>query len=247
MRTIALSNLSILSTSLFRGPRAAWERAQAAGFDALKINPLRGWTARRIRKARIPVVAFEAPWRFSFLESLSWAKQGEVRALLIDPLLFGYQGADRRAREYARSFPDIVGVDCPPDYIGDFVSVEETDAQKRPNPVALLNSQVPILFDTWHIRGYSDHENLLLALKEKGRIKAIDVQSRELTDWILLLKNSTVGPLVRQLAVLSSLPQEVSASVELHPFHIKPLAKYFEMSREEVLAAIQYSVRYALK
>jgi hypothetical protein len=249
MRKIALSNLSILGTSLLKGPKAAWKVAQDAGFDALKINPLWRWEAQTILDAEIPVTAFEAPWRASFVESFEWGRTtGEWRAILMDPLLFGYDRAMERCRRYHSYFGTrgAIAVDSP---WADFflvarglTSALETDHKKY--PLERIQQEKKIVFDTWHMRGYAPHQPVFPGYK-KEHVVAIDVQTRDIEEWYDFI-DSQDCLLARQLKTLAETPETVSAALEIHPLQLKQLGLAFNRPPAYVLRRIRNNIRYYL-
>jgi hypothetical protein len=242
-RKIALSNLSILGTSLAGGPTKAWALAQSAGFDALKVNPIRGWDASGLLKADVPVTAFEAPWRYSFSDTLRWVLEtNEWRALLMDPILFGYQ-AVHKVKEFAEKLdPEVIAVDCE-EILGRHAQwALETDATKY-GLFKVLNAR-RLLFDTWHMREYAPgmptYEGFDLC-----QIVAIDVQTRDLLEWQAFLERQPCL-LLKQLVVLRDTPETVSAALEVHPVHLKKLAQVRGEKTIETLKALQQRVRECL-
>jgi hypothetical protein len=253
MRHIALSNLSILKTSFFRGPEAAWEIAQAAGFSALKVNPLRGatrtreWTGKRLRDAGVLVTAFEAPWRESFEETLIWAvKTGEKRALLIDPVLFGYQSALYRLDTYPEAYPEarIVTVDWPRSCFvpQEWIRAIETDAQKL--SLVELHAKNHLVFDTWHLRGFHPGSPTYPNF-DPEKVVAIDVQTRDVDEWLAFI-DDVPCLLSRQLSILSRTPDTVSAALEIHPVHLGALAKRAGLSVPETLRELRVRIEESL-
>jgi hypothetical protein len=253
-RVIALSNLSLGTTSIFGGPKAAWEAAQNAGFDAMKINPLRFWGAERIQNAGIKVSAFEAPWRYSFQESVNWAfKNGERSALLMDPLLFGYDPYKKKISAYQGIFADstIVAVDWPwPTLPSTWRHALETDAEKYLLQKVLDAPQV--LFDTWHMRGYTTgnyHGSPSPVYEEfdVDKVVAIDVQTRDVDEWLDFLEGSLTCLLRRQLEILAQTASTVSAALEIHPLHLHIISKVRDESRNQTLEALMRKIRTVLR
>lgn len=243
MKTLALSNLSLLPGSLLRGPEWAWNEARHAGFHALKVNPLYGWDASVLRRTSVPVSAFQAPWRFSFIDSvINLVKNGDIIGFVADIFFFGPL-ANSRAEMYGNAFEDAVGVDCPESYCGRFTRVRETEYAKWPDP---LSGNGFVCLDTWHIRSYPDHETLISKLVESEKIAAVDIQTRDYAEFRAFL-NEQPTTLGRQLDMLKWLPDTVSVSVELLPQHIGRLMKDFSMTRSEVLHLVQNRIQMAIK
>jgi hypothetical protein len=275
-RTIALSNLSILGTSLLGGPEAAWNMAWEAGFDALKVNPLRGWNVRHLALAGVPVTAFEAPWRNSFKGTLRWAwRTGEWRALLIDPLFFGYRPALERVADccfYFSSLP-TPGVICVDGHRvmgvmrkrgqseGGLRWAIETDANKlwidSVCPEPWCKHKTFVVLDTWHMRdwartprsSFSDKDELAtlryIIEYPVTEIVAIDVQTRNPAEWLTFLQGE--GSLLgEQLTLLSELPETVSAALEIHPAHLKKLSKWLKVPPDVCLEILQKRIRATL-
>lgn len=241
-RQIGLSNLSLLPWSIFWGPEKTWAVAREAGFDGLKVNPLRGWHGVKIHHAEIPVLAFEAPWRNSFKESLGALLQGDVMGFVADTVFFG-SGADERAMFYKCAFPQAIGVDCPPHYRLSINFVRETDFQKWPG---ILDTNTPVCLDTWHIRNYQSSIDIFGRLINSGRIKTIDVQIKNYTEVRNFLAQRETT-LEWQLSQLARLPQSVNASLELLPQHLWKLQREFSLTRNEILHYLQARIRQCLK
>lgn len=245
-RQIALSNLSLLPGSLFRGPEETWQTAREAGFDGMKINPLRRWDVTEIRDADIPVLAFEGPWRnpYSFKKSFQVLLKGDVMGFVADTVLFGKR-ADRRARLYAQDFPEAIGVDCPPHYGQNPNFVRETDFQKWPD-ILDTDTPTPVCLDTWHIRDYPDHNSIFDTLITTKRIRTIDVQTRNYAEIVQFFLGNE-ATLKWQLSRLACLPQSVNASLELLPQHLWKLQREFNLDKIEVLKRLQGRIRKCLK
>lgn len=243
-RQIALSNLSLLPGSLFRGPEKTWEIVQKAGFDGMKINPLREWDAGEVRYACIPVLAFEGPWRnpYSFQTSFQVLLKGDLMGFVADTIFFGSR-ADTRARLYAHDFPEAVGINCPPHYGQNPNFVRETDAQKWPN---ILDTDTAVCLDTWHIRGYPESNTVFERLINSERVKTIDVQTRSYQE----IKEFAIGEetyLQWQLSRLAILPRSVSTSMELLPQHLWRLQKELHLNRIAVLSQLRERVQKCLR
>lgn len=241
-RQIAISNLSLLPGSFFRGPEKTWEIAQKAGFNGMKINPLREWDVTEIRDASIPVLAFEGPWRNSFRESVSILLEGDWMGFIADTALFGKK-TDDRAEVYGQTFPEAIGINCPLHYGKNPNFVRETDFKSWPD---ILDTDTPVCLDTWHIRDYPDNSRIFNALIATERIKTIDVQTRSYKEIkrFLIGSDTTLGWQLSRLAVL---PRSVSASMELLPQHLWRLQTEFCLSRTTVLRRLQEQVRKCLK
>lgn len=243
-RQIALSNLSLLPGSLFRGPEKTWEIAQKAGFDGMKINPLREWDAGEVRYACIPVLAFEGPWRnpYSFQTSFQVLLKGDLMGFVADTIFFGSR-ADTRARLYAQDFPEAVGINCPPHYGQNPNFVRETDFKNWPD---ILDTNTPVCLDTWHIRDYPDNSRIFNTLIATERIKTIDVQTRSYKEIKRFLIGSSTA-LEWQLSRLAVLPRSVSASMELLPQHLWRLQKELHLNRIAVLSQLRERVQKCLR
>lgn len=244
MRTVALSNLSLLPGSLVRGPQWTWKIAREAGFDALKLNPLRGWEARNID---FPVSAFEAPWRTSFGESIKnlWLRR-DVVGFIADVFFFGYRGAQSRSQEYGLLLSDVVGIDCPASYGYHFVRARETEClpEKWMDP---LHAEDSACLDLWHIRGYSPEYAIIEELARANRIRTIDVQTRDYPEMLQFLQGKPTK-LGRQLRFLRGqlLPGTVSVSAELLPQHLWKLRGELGLHQAEVLRLLQERIRESL-
>lgn len=253
-RIIALSNLSLGTTSLLGGPKAAWEAAQDAGFDAMKINPIRFWDANSILDAGIRVSAFEAPWRYSFQESIDWAiETGEYFSLLMDPLLFGYDPNGRKISFYQGTFADstIVAVDWPWSALpSTWQHALETDADKY--SLRKVLSAPKVLFDTWHMRGYTtgNYHGIPSPVYEGfdiSKVVAIDVQTRNVDEWLDFLEGSLTCLLRQQLEILAQTASTVSAALEINPLHLHIVSRVRDESRNQTLEALMRKIRTVLR
>lgn len=244
-RTLALSNLTLLPHSLLKGPEKSWEIAREAGFNSLKVNPLRGWGAATLQELHIPVLSFEAPWRTSFPASVqNLVQHRDLSGFAVDVICFGYQGADERARSYGM-IPGIIGVDCPASYAGNFLRVRETEYKDDKWPDPLGGSELASL-DTWHVRDYPRHWETLQSLRDSDRIRHVDIQTRDFKELMRFLRKERTL-LCHQLKELRSLPLEVGFSLELYPHDLIHACSSFSLSYGEVLRKLQLRIREILE
>lgn len=250
MRTIALSNLSLLPWSLLLGPAWTWKIAEAVGYDALKVNPLRGWNVEQLKALKIPVTAFECLWRSTFRASVKnlWDRR-DIMGFVADTCFIGYAPAETRCEGYAWSdyygSQGTIGVDFPANLqVGHLRNARETEylPEKWPAP---LDDSTLVCLDTWHVRSYPDPSAVTDRLIDSGRITLIDVQTRGYAELLGLLRGEDVI-LTRQLRQLSALPKSVSASVEVSPQQVFRLMTHLSRSYQETLLMIQQCVRRAL-
>ncbi len=241
MRKIALSNISLVAPIPVQilSPAQAWKQAHGAGFDALKINPLRGWDALHILTANIPVTTFEAPWNTDAWDSAKQLLKGRVVGFLVDVRLFGYKSADRRAREYGLLFSNAIGVDCPDDYEGNFIRSVETGLGQGTREQ--IYAAPRITFDTWHMREFSD--GFTFPGFKPERVVSIDVQTRDKNEWWDFLQGKSCL-LSKQLKSLAELPSHVSAALEINPLHLYWLYKKGSYkNRFHVLSHLRQQIR----
>ena len=251
MRTIALSNLTLLPGSLVLGPRWAWQMTLLAGYTALKVNPLRGWDVTRLNELRINVVGFEYLWRTNLRASVdNLCKNHDWMGFIADTCFIGYTRAIKRCSDYATTSYAITAplIDFPAGLnIGQHILARETECSPEKWPLPLDDGAFACL-DTWHIRSYPNPNATLDRLVNEQRVALIDIQTRdvsELETWIRHPR-STGTLLGRQLQRLSELPNSVSASVEIAPQHILILRRRLSLSYEDVLHEIGQAVRLAL-
>ena len=189
MRTIALSNLSLLPWSLLLGPAWTWKIAEAVGYDALKVNPLRGWNVEQLKALKSPVTAFECLWRSTFRASVKnlWDRR-DIMGFVADTCFIGYAPAETRCEGYAWSdyygSQGTIGVDFPANLqVGHLRNARETEylPEKWPAP---LDDSTLVCLDTWHVRSYPDPSAVTDRLIDSGRITLIDVQTRGYADLL---------------------------------------------------------------
>ncbi len=251
-RQIALSNLSLLPWSLWKGPAWTWQIAQEAGFDALKVNPLRGWDVATLRgqTPSIPVTAFEYLWRPDFSASCRnlWQHR-DAMGFIADACFIGYTQAKERCAGYAWSdyyaSTATVAIDFPLHmHVGHLRHVQETECLSGKWPLPLDDDKLACL-DTWHVRTYPNPDAVTDRLMVEGRIATIDAQTRRYREW----RDFHDGERTRlweQLARLAATPETVSASVEIAPQHLWRLCFDLELSRRAVLDELCTRVRNAL-
>lgn len=221
-RKIALSSLSLLPGSLFFGPAWSWKMAKAAGYDALKVNPLRGWDMRTLSWDKIPVTAFEYLWRPTFQATVKNLREHkDWMGFVADTCFIGYQGAERRCDDYAWSdYPECEGavrVDFPSRMrVPHRRHARETECSSEKWPLPLDDDSLACL-DTWHVRSYPDPEAVTDRLIGANRVALIDAQTRDFSELLDFVLGSNSVRLFRQLRQLGQTPESVSVSVELDP------------------------------
>lgn len=253
-RTIALSNLSLLPGSLFLGPAWSWNMALRAGYTALKVNPLRGWDIHRLESRGINIVGFEYLWRTNLRASIgNLLSQRDLMGFVADTCFIGYASAHERCSEYAWSsyVQKAVGIDFPTSLSlsGHRPFVRETECLSEKWPLPLDDNSLACL-DTWHVRGYPNPDAIIGKLAENGRIALIDIQTRDLKEWINWIQHpcrTDTTLLGHQLAMLRGLPDTISASVEIAPQHLLGLMRTLSLSYEDALHAIGQAAHLALE
>lgn len=249
-RKIALSNLSLLPWSLIYGPKWTWELARAAGFDALKVNPLRGWDVATLTHLQIPVIAFEYLWRPNFWASVKnlWRRKDPM-GFVGDTCFIGYAGAKHRCEGYAwsdyYSSRGTVAIDFPNNLrVRHLRDARETEylPEKWPNPI---DGNKLACFDTWHVRSYPDPDAITERLMADERIVLIDVQTRDYSEWLSFVRGQQ-PKLTFQLYKLLSTPETVGSSIEIAPQHLWRLSLHLRVSLIEALDILRERTQSAL-
>jgi hypothetical protein len=250
-RRIAISNLTLLPGSLALGPKWAWDVAKQSGYDALKVNPLRGWDVATLRHLDIPVTSFEYLWRHDFRASLEhFRRHKDLIGFVADTCFIGYTGAKERCEGYAWSdhygAEEAVGIDFPAGLqVGHLRHARETEylPEKWLSP---LDDDSLACLDTWHVRSYPNPAAVTTKLIKSGRVIALDVQTRAFDELVGFVLGEKAQPLDSQLDAFRALPETVSASVELPPQHVLRLMGTLACSYQTALAIVASRVRECL-